>query len=104
MTEPTKSDRVHVASAYSAHTRKPFVEITMVHAGEICQIQVSPDEASDIARNLFEAAEAARMDALIVEFFQERVGADIPTAARILAEFRDLRDRDTEQAHNDTGE
>lgn len=89
-----KLDLIKVTSGYGGNTHQPFVEI---HTDKLKEpMQISPSEARDLARNLFEAAEASEQDAFIFEFHsglidgteQERMSI----GANMLIEFRKFRD------------
>lgn len=92
MTVTRSNNMVHVASALGAMTREPFVEITTVQNGEVRMLQVSPEEAREIARKLFECAEAADMDAIVIQFVMQKVNVPFEKAAQVLLEFREIRD------------
>jgi hypothetical protein len=77
------------ASGYGANTRQPFVDLLI---GDRKPIQLSPDEARSIARDLIEAAEAAEQDAFLVEWGAESFGGDRNAATVLLLEFRKWRD------------
>jgi len=83
-----KFNMINVTSGYGGNTRQPFVQI---HTDKLKEpLQLSPEEARDLALNLLEAAEASEQDAFIFEFHSqltddERVGANI------LIEFRKWR-------------
>lgn len=59
-------DTINVTSGYGGNTRQPFVQIETKKLRE--PLQISPDEARDLAANLLRAAEAADQDAFIFEF------------------------------------
>lgn len=85
---------INVSSGYGGNTRQPFVTIETEKL--IKPLQLYPEEARDLARNLLEAAEAAEQDAFIFEFHssfiegtpQEKMNA----GGRMLIEFRKWRD------------
>ena len=76
-----------VESGYGIDTREPFVEIRF----EGARAQISPEEATDLALSILQAAESAWSDAFLVEYLQSAVGLDLKQAAQILAPFRTWR-------------
>lgn len=74
-------------SSYGARTRQPIVVLR--HQDWV--LQVSPEEAREIALSILEAAESARSDAFLVEWVKASCGADDEGAARLLHEFRNWR-------------
>lgn len=82
----------NVSSGYGANTQEPYVE---VEAPQL-KVQMSPENARDLALNLLRAAEAAYTDAFLVEFMKEAVGMNLPEVGSILKEFRSWRE--TKQA------
>ncbi len=89
--KPTDSG-IFVQSIYGAFERKPFVQITIRQEGEIRNLLLSPAEAREVAHHLFECAEAAEMDALVVKFLQNRVGLPLEQSAEVLMDLRRLRE------------
>lgn len=81
-----------VKSGFGVFERQSFVEILLYKDKDLTVMQVTPDAAREIARNLFEAAEAAEMDGVLIKFLQERLHQDLETAAVILQDFRNLRE------------
>jgi len=61
-----KRSVIMVTSGYGGNTRQPFVEIKTDKLK--APLQLSPEEARDLALNLLQAAEAAEQDAFIFEF------------------------------------
>lgn len=90
---------INVTSGYGGNTRQPFVEIKDERLKE--PMQLSPEEALDLALNLLEAAEAAEQDAFIFEFHAQ-LGAEREEStsgqrsdqigAMVLHQFRKWRD------------
>jgi len=76
------------SSGYGYNTKQPFVNLLV---GDRKPIQLSPDEARSVARQLTEAAEAAEQDAFLVEWGTEALG-DERTAAALLMQFRKWRE------------
>ena len=78
-----------VTAGYGANTKRPFV---MMQSEAIDRpIQLSPAEARELASNLFQAAEAAEGDQLIVEFATDTLGFEVPEAAQLIIHMRELR-------------
>ena len=78
-----------VTSIYGANTKRPFV---MMQSEAIDRpIQLSPAEARELASNLFQAAEAAEGDQLIIEFATDTLGMEMPEAAQLIIHLRELR-------------
>jgi hypothetical protein len=78
-----------VTTGYGANSKEPYVE---VQAPQL-RVQMSPENARDLAMNLLQAAEAAYSDAFLVEFLIDATGASIPEAAALLGEFRAWREQ-----------
>lgn len=84
-----KTSIINVTSGYGYNTHEPFVEINAPKK----RIQMTPENARDLALNLLQAVEASYSDAYLVEFFtSEAVGMPMPGAVGILAEFRKWRE------------
>lgn len=88
-----KWNTIHVESGFGANTRQPFVEIKTDKLKE--PMQLSPEEARDLAQNLMQAAEASEQDAFIFEFHSEFIGGSeiekMNIGASMLSEFRKWR-------------
>ncbi len=84
----TKDLTYNVTSGYGANTKEPYVE---VQAPKL-RVQMSPENARDLALNLLQAAEGAYTDAFLVEFLTEAVGMKLPETGSILREFRAWRE------------
>lgn len=69
---------------------KPFVQLII---GDKVSAQFTVAECREFALNLLEAAEAAEMDAIVVDFMQTTVGLDQNRAMRVLVDFRTLREQ-----------
>lgn len=97
MPEHNKSPIFHtimVESGYGKNSKQPFVEIKDKRFTE--PIQLSPEEARDLALNLIEAAESAEQDGFMVEFVKGLFPEDPEEtkdnlAANILIQFREYR-------------
>jgi hypothetical protein len=81
---------IMVESGYGGNTRQPFVEIKDEWLK--APMQLSPEEARDLALNLLEAAEASEQDAFMFEFVSKDLHAGDQAAANIIGEFRKWRD------------
>lgn len=91
---PTVWKMINVTSGFGGNTRQPFVEINAEKLKG--PMQLSPEEARDLAANLLQAAEAAEQDAFIFEFHSAFIEGT-PEAKRnfgasMLIEFRKWRD------------
>jgi hypothetical protein len=87
----SKKDKTFwVTSLYGGKTREPRVNFAMP-GGEY--VQMSPEEARDLALNLLQCADAAESDGFVFEFIKDKVGAPDEISARILGEFREYRDK-----------
>jgi len=80
---------ITTASGYGANTKQPFVDLLI---GDRKPLQLSPDEAREIALRLVEATESAEQDAFLVEWGTESFGGDQRAAAALLLEFRKWRE------------
>lgn len=67
---------------------EPFVQLIL---GDKVIAQMSVEECRNHALQMFEAAEAAETDSMLVEFFQGTVGLDLNRAVQVLLDFRKLR-------------
>jgi hypothetical protein len=76
-----------ITSGYGADNQKPFVQLA--YGGAV--LQLSPEQARQQAMYLFEAAEAAKTDALFYEFVQSNMALDTQTAGRLLVAMRAYR-------------
>ena len=85
-----KLNVINVTSGYGGNTRQPFVELKTDKLKE--PMQLSPEEARDLALNLMECAEASEQDAFMFEFVSKELHAGESAAAGILGEFRKWRD------------
>lgn len=79
--------QVWVSSCYGFKTRKPLVEIHY----QDTMLQISPEEARDLAGNLMMCAEATEQDAFLLDWFQETMKVDIKQAAVVLLDYRKWR-------------
>lgn len=93
-----KFKTIWVESGYGYNTQQPFIEIKdeRIKPGE--KIQLSPEEARDLAMNLLEAAEAAEQDAFIIDYVKKQIVSPGTSkeesdkmAAGFLFEFREWR-------------
>lgn len=81
----------HVSSGFGHRTRQGYVQV-LIEAAD-WTTQMTPDNARELAANLLQCAEAAEVDAFLMTFMRERVGAPDEQAAQILVEFREWRER-----------
>lgn len=90
----TKWNVIKVTSGYGGNTRQPFVAIETDKLKE--PLQLSPEEARDLAQNLLQCAEASEQDAFIVEFHSGFIEGTPDekraVGASMLIEFRKWRD------------
>lgn len=77
----------HVTSGYGHNSREPFVQMQCPNP----VVQMSPENARDLALNLLQAAEAAYSDAFLVEFLGAIESETV--AAGLLIEFRKWREQ-----------
>jgi hypothetical protein len=78
---------VDVRSLYGRDTGQPYVQLRL---GAV-QVQLPVDQARTLAAWILEAAEAATIDAFIVEFAMESLEQDVEHAALLLHAFRSWR-------------
>lgn len=86
-----------VKSIYGAQARQPFVGLHF----QDTVIQLEPEKAREVARMLFEAAEAAEQDAFLFEWAVKDAGVSEGGAASLLHQFRKWREE--RNGSNDTG-
>lgn len=95
---PIQWKAINVTSGYGGNTHQPFVEIKLDKLFEFHNkpVQLSPEEARDLAANLLQAAEAAEQDAFIFEFHSAFIEGTPDekknVGASMLIEFRKWRD------------
>lgn len=82
-----KETTLEVGTILSNRTKQGMVELTL--NGEKTQMDL--DKAREVVGMLHAAIEAAVSDTLIYKFFTEKVGIDGDRAARMLLDFRELR-------------
>lgn len=91
---PTSWKTINVTSGFGGNTRQSFVQINIDKLKE--PLQISPEEARDLASNLLQAAEAAEQDAFIFEFHSEFIEGTAEekknVGASMLIEYRKWRD------------
>lgn len=78
-----------ITNGYGARTNRPFV--TLTEESQDLMIQMSPEEAMDLARNLIEGAEAAIQDAYMIEFLRQLPGVGDYQIIGFLEDFRQWR-------------
>ena len=80
---------IMVSSGYGGNTHKPFI---MIETPELDRpIQMSPQEARDLAANLLQAAEGADSDAFLFEFIKNELNQPERVCADLLIMFRQWR-------------
>jgi hypothetical protein len=87
--------QITVTTLYGYKNKKPLVQIELPRSARATpkgrpMVQLSIDEARDLAMNIMQGAESAIQDAFIVEFFGE-ILEDERKAAAILNDFRQRR-------------
>lgn len=82
-----------VKSIYGKNSHQPFVEL---HYQDTV-LQLEPGKAREVARMLFESAEAAEQDAFLFEFGMEEIGLPEGGAASLLHRFRAWREENRKQ-------
>jgi hypothetical protein len=99
--------RLDVSTIYGHGSQKPIVELRLPrpsaklpeHERKRNLVQMSVEEARDLALNLLAAAESAIQDAFLMDFAREGIGLDDRTAAALLDKFRMMRrDRQSDDA------
>lgn len=79
---------INVTTGYGYKSKEPYVEVNVPKK----RIQMTPENARDLALNLLQAAEAAYSDAFLIEFLTDAIGSDPAQAAILLGEFRKWRE------------
>lgn len=91
----------HVTSNFGHRTQKPFVMVT-VQEKEFT-VNMSPNEARNLAMNLLMCADASESDAFLITFLRKKVLANDKALAphpwwvAILQDFRDWREENAEE-------
>lgn len=91
--------KLDVSTIYGHGSQQPIVELRLPKPSKkqpLAEqqrnlIQLSVDEARDLALNLLQAAESAIGDAFLVDFMTQKIGLDMPAVAHLLADFRQMR-------------
>lgn len=91
--------KLEVSTIYGHGTQRPIVELRLPRPLRSLPekekqrnlIQLSVEEARDLALNLIQAAESAVQDAFIVDFFGTRIGLEPAQVGALLNDFRTLR-------------
>lgn len=78
-----------VSSGFGSKHRLPFVVIESEDLDK--PLQISPEDARNLAMNLLRAAEAADTDAFLVDFMKDSL--DPQQIATLLYEFRNAREK-----------
>jgi hypothetical protein len=84
---------IMVRSLISHRTTKPRIDIQV---GDI-HTQMDADSAMDVAKNIIEVCEGAYADAFIFHFVTERLSQEMHVGAAIIEDFREYRERLTEE-------
>jgi hypothetical protein len=80
-------------SLYGAKNRRGLVELSKQDQDGSNRIaQMTPAEARSVAMDLLEAAEAAEMDTIVMDWLQRRIQTPFEQAVQVLGDFRRLRD------------
>jgi|SRR5262245_38448863 len=112
MTAPMETPRehkIHVESIYGHNTRRPAVQVVVPRAArapimrpgptgpvedrDVFGVQLSVDEARDLALSLLEAAEGALGDGFLMDFFMREMDLSLEQAAPLMLKFRGYRTR-----------
>lgn len=82
-------------SIHSSAGKRPFVTLGIANPTESANpiVQMSSDQAREIALQILEAADASESDGFIAAFAQQQLGASQEQAAALLQEFRRYRER-----------
>lgn len=93
--DPPSAGMLSVNSGYGMNTHQPFVTLGMANPTESANpaIQVSTEQARQIALQLLEAADAAESDGFVVEWLQGEAELSEGQAAAMLGIFRQYRER-----------
>jgi len=108
MSEP-REHRINVESIYGHNTRRPAVQVVIprtarapimrpgpsgpVEDRDVFGVQLSVDEARDLALNLLQAAEGALGDGFVMDFFMREMDLSLEQAAPLMLKLRGYRAR-----------
>lgn len=87
-----------ISSGFGVNTRLPFVEIESPELDK--PVQISPNEARDLALSLLEAAE---QDAFMFDFAKSTLEQSDEGSANLLIYFREFRKTKLPKRRNDAG-
>lgn len=73
----------------SAQNGRPYVQLAI----DISPTQVTPGKARELAMMLFEAADSAESDAVLMAFARNEIGLDAAGATQLLHQFRQMREQ-----------
>jgi hypothetical protein len=91
--------RIEVSTIFGARARKPIVVITWPKvARERGDVQLSVEEARELAANIVQAAESAIQDAFLMDFAKS-MDLDEHGQAQMLTMFRTMR---RDRQHDET--
>ena len=79
---------IYTRALYGAQCRQPLVELRY----QDLSVQLSPEDARELAMSLLQTAEAAEQDAFLVEWSQQEVHATLTEAVGLLEGFRKWRE------------
>jgi len=101
--------KIAVEAIFGHNTRKPAVQVVIPRAGrapvmrrgpagpvedrDVFGVQLSPDEARDLALNLLQAAEGAIGDGFVMDFFMREMDLSLEQAAPLMLKLRGYRQR-----------
>ena len=91
-TPAQSGDGFYCESGYGVFAQEPYVQITIKLRDEVRITQIAPDNARELAQNLFQCAEAADMDAMVIRFLQARLRFPLDKAATLIFDLRAFRD------------
>jgi hypothetical protein len=82
--------RIEVSTLVSHRDGSPRIEIYTGLKGRD-RVQMSVDEARNLALNILQGCEAAVQDAFMIDFAKTKLEADDRMAASLLSQFRQMR-------------
>lgn len=82
--------RLEVTSLVSHRDGSPRIELYTGRKGRD-RVQLSVDEARDLALNILAGCEAAVQDVFMMDFAKTKIGVSDREAAGLLIEFRNMR-------------
>lgn len=104
-----REQKIGVESIYGHNTRRPIVQVVIprstrapvmrrgpdgpIEDRDVFGLQLSPDEARDLALNLLEGAEASLGDGFVMDFFTREMDLTLEEAAPLMLKLRGYRQR-----------